>query len=147
MITTAFSSRVTNWPLFWIANLLALGLIALSGAHPLGPGLIVLIVALVVTNVTISSVRVTVGSGVVSVYYGLLGWPRFRYPISTISAAEARDLPASQLAGWGIHWSPWRGTRLTIRSGPVLVLHRHGRRPVTISCNDAPTAVALIEQG
>ncbi len=145
MITNAFSSRVTNWPLFWIMNVLAVGLVLMSGGGA-DPFLIVFAVVLLLANLTLTSVRVTAGPAGVVVHYGLLGLPRFRYDVSTISRAEADDLPLSRLGGLGVHWSPWRGTRLTIRTGPVLVLHRNTGLPITISCNDPQSAVAVINQ-
>ena len=147
MITKAFSSRVTNWPLFWTMNVLAVGLVLMSGlSHPFVPGLIVVAVVLLAANLTLTSVRVTVGPAGVVVHYGVLGWPRFRYEMSTITTAETGNVPLSRLGGLGVHWSPWRGTRLTIRSGPVLILNRTNRRPITISCNDPEAAVGLINR-
>lgn len=147
MITKAFSSRVTNWPLFWTMNLLAVALVVSGGlSSPYLPGLLIVAIVLLVANLTLTSVRVTVGPSEVVVYYGLLGLPRFRYPISTISNAEAAEIGLARLGGLGVHWSPWRGTRLTIRSGPSLVLRRHDHQPVTISCEHPDEAAALIKR-
>lgn len=147
MITNAFSSRVTNWPLFWLLNALAVALMLMSGFSPAAlPGLIGFAVVLLVANLTMTSVRITVGPTGVVVHYGLLGWPRFRYPISTISSAEAQNLSFAQAGGLGVHWSPWRGTRLVLRTGPALVLNRPAHTPVMISCDDPAVAARLINQ-
>jgi hypothetical protein len=121
------SSRVTNWPLWWLMDVLAAALV------------------LMIASLTLTSIRVTVGSATVTVHCGLLGLPRFRYRSRTISRAEVTDRGFGQLDGLGLRWSPWRGTRLTVRSGPVLVLHREARGAVTISCADPGPAEALID--
>ncbi len=142
MSTTVYSGRVTNWPLFWVANLLGLALVALSGLG--APGLIAVAVVVVGANLVVSSVRTTAGPNGVVVRFGILGVPRFRYPIADIAGAEAVDVPFSRMGGWGVHWSPWRGTRLTIRSGPQLRLHLTDGRTVTISANDPAAAASVV---
>ncbi|WP_375485857.1 hypothetical protein [uncultured Jatrophihabitans sp.] len=143
--TTVYSGRVTNWPLFWLMNVLALALVALVVADvqarvPLAIAAVVVLVA----NLTITSVRTTAGPQGVVVRFGLLGLPRFRFATATIERAEAVDVPPHRLGGLGVHWSPWRGTRLTIRSGPQLQLRRRGAKPVTITAENPRAAADVI---
>jgi hypothetical protein len=145
MTTTVYSGRVTNWPLFWLANVLAVALVAMSGfpkVHLIS--LLVVAVVILVSNVTVTSIRTTAGPNGVVVRYGVFGIPRFRYPAERIASAEAIDVPFSKMGGWGIHWSPWRGTRMTIRSGPTLQLHLVGGRQVAISAEDPSAAAAVV---
>ena len=50
------------------------------------------------------------------------------------------------MGGWGVHWSPWRGTRLTIRSGASLRLRLTNGRDVTISAVDPASAATVINR-
>jgi hypothetical protein len=140
-----YSGRVTNWPLFWLVNALAVPLFALSG-FPHTPWAPTLATAafFVLLNLVITSLRTTAGPNGVVVRYGVFGLPRFRYPAAAIARAEAIDVPLSRLGGLGIHWSPWRGTRLTVRTGPTLQLHLVSGKDVTISADDPAAAVAVI---
>lgn len=143
---TIYSGRVTNWPLFWLANALAVPLLVLSGFPHVPWGVTLTTGAvLLIANLTVTSVRTTAGPSGVVVRYGVFGVPRFRYPRERIAGAEAVDVPFRSMGGWGIHWSPWRGTRLTIRSGPSLRLHLHGGGEVTISAQDPAAAVAALD--
>ena len=93
-----------------------------------------------------TSVRTTVGPAGVVVRYGVLGLPRFRYPIGEDLARRGRrraDLGDGRL---GHHWSPWRGTRLTIRSGPSLRLQLRTGKQVVISAEDPATAAAVVNR-
>ncbi len=145
MTTTVYSGRVTNWPLIWVTNVLAVALLIGSGTDEaaLVP-LLVAAVALLAVNATMTSVRTTAGPNGVVVRYGLLGLPRFRYPAADITSAEAVDVPFAKMGGWGVHWSPWRGTRLTIRSGPALRLERRRGGPVTISAENPRVAASVV---
>ncbi len=146
---TVYSGRVTNWPLIGVATLLAVVLVLAGGgfgdARP-GALVILAVVALMLVAVvlTTSSVRTTTGRNGVLVRFGALGWPRFSYPLSTIRAVEALDLSLWTTGGWGIHWSPWRGTRLTLRSGPALRLQLASGRKVTVSVKDPAAALAAL---
>jgi hypothetical protein len=142
--TTVYSGRVTNWPLMWVMNGLAVLLVAMSGIRGFDPSLVIAAVVIVLANLTMTSVRTTAGPNGVVVRYGVLGVPRFRFPISGIDQAEAIDVPRSQMGGWGIHWSPWRGTRLTIRSGPTLQLRMATGKRVAISAADPQAAAAVV---
>ncbi|WP_375501372.1 hypothetical protein [uncultured Jatrophihabitans sp.] len=142
---TVYSGRATNWVLFWIMNVLAVVLVV-SGATDRTELLPLAITAgaLLVVNLTMTSVRTTAGPNGVVVRYGVLGLPRFHFASSTIEHADAVDLPFSRLGGLGIHWSPRRGTRLTIRTGPQLELRMRTGRTVIISADDPQSAADVI---
>ena len=148
MTTTVYSGRVTNWPLIWVMNGLAVLLLAMSGVRGLDPGLVIAAVVIVLVNLSMTSLRTTAGPNGVVVRFGVFGLPRFRFAISAIEQAEAVEVARSQMGGWGIHWSPWRGTRLTIRSGPALRLRLANGKPngrhVTISAADPQAAAAAV---
>jgi hypothetical protein len=145
MTTTVYSGRVTNWPLFWVVNALAIALVAMSGLPKIHPYSLLLVAGVVlISNLTVTSIRTTAGPSGVVVRYGLFGIPRFRYPADRIASAEAIDLPFSKMGGWGLHWSPWRGTRMTIRSGPTLQLHLVSGREVAISAADPGAAAKVV---
>lgn len=144
MTTTVYSGRVTNWPVIWIANVLAVALLAMSGVHGFDPVLLIAVIVIVLANLSMTSLRTTAGPNGVVVRYGVLGIPRFRFALSAIEHAEAIDVPRSQMGGWGIHWSPWRGTRLTIRSGPTLRLRLTSGKQVAISAADPQAAAAAV---
>lgn len=148
MTTTVYSGRVTNWLLFWTVNLIvaALAVVAVSD-RPARPGLLGAAVVVLLVNLTMTSLRTTAGPDGVTVHYGVLGLPRFRYRVATIERADAVDLPLTRIGGLGVHWSPWRGTRLTIRTGPQLELHLRTGRTVTISVADPQAAAAVINAG
>ena len=151
-INTIYSGRSTNWlmialstallvPFLWMAadsneSWSALGLL-LPLALALG--------AAVVNLLTATSVRTTAGPNGVAVNFGIIGWPRFRYPVERIRTAEAVTIPSSTWA-WGMYWSPRRGLMLTLSTGPALRLTLTNGRRVTISTPQPAAAVAAIEQ-
>ena len=146
---TVYSGRVTNWPLIWATIVIAVPLVLLGGGFSdVRPGALVLlgmvVLILLAVVVTTSSVRTTTGANGVLVRFGVLGWPRFSYPLSTIRTVEVVHLSFWATGGWGIHWSPWRGTRLTLRSGPALRLRLMNGRSVTVSVNDPGAALAAL---
>ena len=145
MRTTVYSGRVTNWAVFWTMNVLAVALLApvVADRRALVPCVVTAVVVLV-ANLTMTSVRTTAGPNGVVVRYGVLGFPRFRFAATAIESAAAVDLPLHSMGGFGVHWSPWRGMRLTIRSGPQLELHLRGRKPVTISAEDPQAAADVV---
>ncbi len=145
MSETVYSGRVTNWPLVVLSTALAVLLVGISGlSHPDVVGLLVVAAVVILSDLTMTSLRTTAGPNGVVVRYGVLGLPRFRYPAATIDHAEAIDVPVSRMGGWGIHWSPWRGTRLTIRSGPTLQLHLVNGKRVAISADDPHSAASVV---
>jgi hypothetical protein len=145
MKTTAYSGRVTNWPLFWVVVATAAVLAALFGVEPKHPvGLLIGAVAVIGAALVFTNIGLTVGANGVVARYGLLGVPRFSFPTAEIEHAEAIDVPASQMGGWGLHYSPWRGTRMTVRSGPTLQLELTSGARVAISANDPVAAAAVV---
>jgi hypothetical protein len=150
-LTTIYSGRTTNWPMIWlsIALLAPLGFMA-AGSHGswTAPGFLVPVLIVVATSVvnllTSTSVRALAGPAGVTVYFGVVGWPRFRYPIDRIERAEAIQIPRSWW-GWGIYWSPRRGLMLTLRTGPALHLVLTNGRKVTISTPAPADAVRALD--
>jgi len=151
---SVYSGRSTNWlmialstallvPFLWFAadskgSWTSLGLLL--------PLLVVLAAAAAAANLlTATSVRTTAGPNGITVHFGVVGWPRFRYPLSRIAVAEAITVPSAWWS-WGIYWSPRRGLMLTLCAGPALRLTLTNGRKVTISTPHPESAVAAIEQ-
>jgi hypothetical protein len=149
---TVYTGRVTNWPAIVLSTALAVPLVVMAVT---GDGswtelgllipLIVIVAAIVVNLVTASSVRASAGPKGVVVNFGVLGWPRFRYPTERIEHAEAITLPSTQWT-WGLYWSPRKGLMLTLRNGPALRLRLTNGRAVTISTPDPHAAVAALQE-
>ncbi len=144
--STVYTGRVTNWPLIGLTVALALVLVSLSKFwRGPWPGMVVplaiVVLALALVLFTMSSVRVTTGPNGVDARFGVFGWPRFHYSLERINAFDTISVPAWQLGGWGIHWSPRRGLLLILRSGPALRLVLTNGRKVTISVADPRTAL------
>ncbi len=145
-----YTGRSTNWPILIGMCVLLVPLLALAAGSEgwtdaqqiVFPLLIVAPTAAVVLMA--SSLRATAGPRGVTVHLGVLGWPRFRYPLARIARAEVVDVPASQWT-WGVHWWFGRGTMLTLRGGEALRLTLVNGRRVTISAPDPHTAVAILE--
>ncbi|MBI4935756.1 MAG: hypothetical protein HY828_17885 [Actinobacteria bacterium] len=145
---TVYTGRSTNWPMIWLSTALLIPLVAMAkgsgdswtNAGMFIPLLVVFIVA-AINLLTATSVRTVTGPNGVTVYFGVFGWPRFRYPINRIQHAEAVELRSSVWT-WGLYWSPKRGLMLTLRTGPALHLVLTNGRQVTISTPD-PAAAKL----
>lgn len=150
--STVYTGRSTNWPLIWLSIVLAVPLLAM-GASSQGSwtssGLIAPLAvaggAILVNLLTGTSVRSTTGPNGVTVHFGVVGWPRFRYRLDRIRHATAVDLRVGPCS-WGIWWSPRRGLLLTLRSGPAIRLELTNGRIVTISTPDAAAAVAALDR-
>jgi len=151
-INTVYSGRSTNWlmiglstallvPLLWMAADMKESWSELGLIIPVA----ITLVAAVVNLLTATSVRTTAGTNGVTVHFGAVGWPRFRYSLQRIERAEAVTIPLSWWA-WGIYWSPRRGLMLTLCTGPALRLTLTNGRKVTISTPQPEAAVAAIEQ-
>lgn len=91
---------------------------------------------------TASSVRATAGPAGVRVYWGLAGWPRFRYDIADIESAQVVTVPWWAVS-YGFWWTPTR-TVCTVRGGDALRLQLTSGRKVTISVPQPAAAVAAI---
>jgi hypothetical protein len=148
---TVYTGRSTNWPMIVLSMALLVPLVVMAR----GPGdswtsagmfipLLVVFIAAAVNLLTTTSVRAVCGPNGVTVYFGVFGWPRFRYPINRIQHAEAVELRSS-IWTWGIYWSPRRGLMLTLCTGPALHLLLTNGRQVTISTPDPIAAVLAID--
>lgn len=147
---TVFTGRTTNWPMIWVTTALVVPLLAMSGAswgdwHEPGflAPVLVMLLAVLVNVLTLSSIRTAAGPYGVTVHYGVFGWPRFRYPVARIRHVEATRVTTAQWA-WGLSWSPRRGLMLTLRNGPAIRLELVSGRRVTIGVADADAAVAVL---
>ncbi|MGD9573039.1 MAG: hypothetical protein AB7V62_14230 [Thermoleophilia bacterium] len=146
-----YTGRSTNWPVLVLMCVLLVPLLALAAQSEgwsaaeqiVFPVLIVAPTAVVV--LIASSLRATAGPRGVTVHLGVLGWPRFRYPLERIARAEVVDVPASHWT-WGVHWWPGRGTMLTLRGGEALRLTLVNGRRVTISTPDPAAAAAILTE-
>jgi hypothetical protein len=148
-VHTIYSGRSTNWLMICLSIALVLPLLAL-GAGSKGSWssvdflipLLVVVSAAAVNLLTATSLRTTAGPNGIAVHFGVLGWPRFRYPMHRIEHVEAIEV--SQWA-WGMYWSPRRGLMLTLRNGPALRLTLTNGRKVTISTPQPHAAVMAID--
>lgn len=147
---TVVTGRVTNWPMIWTTTAVLVPLLALAGPsrgdwrEPAFLLPVTVAVAAVAVNVlTLSSLRTSAGPQGVTVHFGVLGWPRFRYPVARIRSVRATRVTSSQWA-WGLTWSPRRGLVLALRNGPAIQLVLTNGRPVTIGVPDAARAVAVL---
>lgn len=149
-ISTLYTGRATNWGALGLTTALAVPLLAMgamSSGSRTAPGFVVplaIVVAAVAVNLlTLSSVRTIAGPNGVSIHFGVFGWPRYRYPLARIQDVAAVQIPMSWWA-WGITWSPRRGLMLTIRNGPALQLTLTNGRRITISTPDPDDAIRAI---
>ena len=147
---TVATGRITNWPMIWASTALVVLLLAMG--RPQGqdwnePGFLVpaavIVLAALVNVLTLSSLRTTAGPHGLAVHYGVLGWPRFRYPPQRIRSVTPTRVSASMWS-WGILWTPRDGLRLTLRSGPAVELVLVNGRKVTVSVRDAEQVVGVL---
>lgn len=144
---TAYSCTVANRTLAGfgvVAGAVLVAVFAFTPAHPVASLVGGVVVAVAVWE--FSTIRLTAGPGGVTVRYGLFGFPRYHYPSDQIASARAEDLSFAQLGGLGMHWSPWRGTRLTVRPGPTLQLVLTSGGTVAISAADPKAAAAVLHR-
>lgn len=145
--TTVYTSRATNWPFLAVASALALPMIwmGLTGAGRSVTGTFVLAGVIVVGIAMSTSLRVTAGTGGVTVRSGLLGLPRWTFPIDRIAHAEPAELAPWAMVG-GIWWSSRDGLRITQRTGPALRLRLTDGRRVTLTVNEPDVALAVLNR-
>ena len=88
--TTVYSGRVTNWPLFWLMNVLALALVApvVTDAQARVPLAIAAVVVLL-ANLTMTSVRTTAGPQGVVVRFGVLARNATHHPVGAAARTAA----------------------------------------------------------
>ena len=150
-VHTIYSGRSTNWPMIFLSIALVLPLLALakgsngswSAVGFLIP-LLVVVAAAAANLLTATSLRTTAGPNGITVHCGVLGWPRFRYPMHRIQHVEAIEVPQSQWAR-GMYWWPRRGLMLTLRTGPALRITLTNGRKVTISTPQPQAAIVAID--
>ena len=147
---TVVTGRVTNWPLIWLTTALVVPLLLMAEPsradwrQPAFLAPVAVVVLTVVVNVlTLSSVRTTAGPRGVTVHFGVLGRPRFHYPVERIRTVEETRVTSSQWA-WGLTWSPRRGLALALRTGRAIRLVLTNGRAVTIGVPDAAQTVAVL---
>lgn len=147
--TTVYTSRATNWPFLTVATALAVPLIVMGliadEADPSLLGTVAVATAIAVGLVASTSLRVTAGTGGVTVRSGLLGLPRWTFPIDRIAHAERAELAPWAIVG-GIWWSARDGLRITQRTGPALRLTLTDGRRVTLTVNDPDLALAVLNR-
>lgn len=100
--------------------------------------------AILATGLLFGGFTVTAGSRGVQVRLGLLGWIRWRIPLSDIESAHAEERGPADVGGWGLRVVPGHATAVITRHGECLVLRRDGKRDAVISADDARTAAALL---
>ncbi|MEP7739739.1 hypothetical protein ABKW28_19005 [Nocardioides sp. 31GB23] len=147
MTTTVYTGRATNWTSVVVSGLLLVPLIGIATASDpvFTTGLTVILLALaglLAEVVTASDVRASCGSHGVSIYWGILGWPRARYSLSEIREVSVVEIPWWAVS-YGFWWTPSR-TVCTVRSGPALRLQLINGRTVTVTVPDAHAALAAL---
>lgn len=144
-----YSGHTTNWPMLILSIVISVPLIVIglgSGGSPVVNAIVALLVtaSLVMTIVTTSSMRSTIGSSGATVRFGIFGLPRFHWPLDAIERAEAIEIsPWSQV--WGVWWSPGHGWKLALRSGTAVRLTLKNGRHVTFNVEDSAEAIEAIE--
>ncbi|GAB3592305.1 hypothetical protein GCM10027446_12720 [Angustibacter peucedani] len=147
MSTTAYTGRATNWPSVVVSGVLLVPLLglALSAGTAVRTGTAVVALALVgllLEVMTASDVRASCGPQGVSIYWGVVGWPRLRYALDDVLEASVVDVPWWAVS-FGFWWTPWR-TVCTVRSGPALRLRLRSGRRVTVTVPQPHAAVAAL---
>jgi hypothetical protein len=132
-----YTGRTTNWLVLALGVLLLVPLFLGSQAGLPASGLCALGGAALFIAVG-SSLRTTAGPAGVTVRFGVLGWPRFRYDRERIAAAEVVTVPGQW--SWGPWWTPAHGFQLTLSAGPALRLTLVNGRRVTVGMPDPAAA-------
>jgi hypothetical protein len=152
-IRTAHISRSGGWTLGLLLGITTLGTLVLcfvemrrpSGASwPLwGTLALMLVVTLLSLTMLRFDVRVD-ARGLTA--RGAVGWPRIHVPAARITSAAVVDVsPMAEFGGWG-----WRlgasGTGIVLRAGEGIRVGRQGKSDLTITFDDAETAVSLLRR-
>lgn len=150
---TVYTGRTTAWSMVASTSLLAVLLIVgaatgdrsergATGVWTIVAGLVA--VGVLANVLTASSVRVSAGSNGLHIRWGVIGWPRSRYPLAEVALAEVVDVPWYRVT-WGFWWTPTR-TSCTVRSGPTLRLTLTTGRIVTVTVPDPARAVRALDE-
>lgn len=91
-----------------------------------------------------SSYRITIGPRAVDVSGALLGHPRLRVPLATISRADVGEVDAWSFGGWGIRVGANRESAVITRSGPALVITRTDGAILRVSLDEPEAAAATL---
>ncbi|CAL9655175.1 hypothetical protein SUDANB105_06770 [Streptomyces sp. enrichment culture] len=76
---------------------------------------------------------------------GHIGVPRRRIPLSQVAGADFAPLVTPRhWGGWGYRWRPEKGTAVVVRRGEGLVLRLWDGHTLTITVDDAESAVRVI---
>ncbi|KQB86651.1 hypothetical protein [Corynebacterium lowii] len=73
----------------------------------------------------------------------MLGWPRRNIPAAEIERAEVTEIQPMNWGGWGWRTNP-RGQALVLGKGPGLRMVLRSSKIMEITCEDAPTAAAVL---
>lgn len=147
MNSTVYTGRATNWSSVVISGLLLLPLIGIAASTSEVRGTVVAVTVLALVGllaevVTASDVRASCGSKGVIIRWGVLGWPRAKYPLSEIDEASVVEVPWWSVS-YGFWWTP-RRTVCTVRGGPALRLRLHSGRTVTFTVPEPHPALAAL---
>ena len=137
-----YTGRTTNWFVLVLGVLLLVPLL-LGSKEGLGVAVVWAIAIAALLVGTGSSLRTSAGPSGVTVHFGVFGWPRFRYPVGRIAAADVVHVPGQW--SWGPWWTPSRGLLLTLSEGPALRLTLTNGRKVTIGTPDPSSAVQALQ--
>jgi hypothetical protein len=76
---------------------------------------------------------------------GHIGLPRRRIPLTHVAGAEfAPHVTPRQWGGWGYRWRPEKGTAVVVRRGEGIVLRLWDGHTLTITVDNAESAVRVI---
>ena len=148
---SVLTGRTTNWPAVVVGVALLVPLLAMSlpdrsgylrPAFLIPAGLATL--AVVVSLGMVSSLRTTAGPQGLTVHFGVLGWPRFRYRIGDIRSVQVVRVSTAQLV---YVWTPSSGLTLALRGGEAVRLHLANGRRVTVGVDDAHAVAATLVAG
>ncbi|MFF4738414.1 hypothetical protein ACFY2W_21385 [Streptomyces sp. NPDC001262] len=90
-------------------------------------------------------VAVRVDQDNLEVRCGHIGVPRTRIPLTQVIGADfAPRVTPRQWGGWGYRWRPEKGTAVVVRRGEGFVLRLGDGRTLTVTVDDAETAVRVI---
>lgn len=136
-----YTGRTTNWFVLVVAVLLLVPLLV-GSQEGLAVSALFAVAATAALIGTGSSLRTTAGPAGVTVHFGALGWPRFRYSRERIAGAAVVDVPGQW--SWGPWWTPTHGLQLTLSQGPALRLTLTNGRKVTIGTPNPEAAIEAL---